>query len=95
MLESGQCEWVEKKLADKPGSVPTLLWATVIHLGARLLVRSSSLPGSSASHAITTLFGFAPDGGYRVSPGRRELASSLVDTTRLCGPVPRLTAYGR
>jgi hypothetical protein len=58
----------KEKLADKPGSVPTLLWVTVIHLGARLLVRSSSLPGSSASHAIATLFGFAPDGGYRVSP---------------------------
>lgn len=55
------------KLAGKPGSVPTLRRATVIHLGAQLLIRSSSLPGSSASHAIATLFGFAPDGGYRVS----------------------------
>src|SRR5690606_5177882 len=56
------------KLADKPGSVPALRQATVIHLGVRLPARSSSLPGSSASHAIATLFGFAPDGGYRVSP---------------------------
>jgi hypothetical protein len=30
-------------------------------------MRSSSLPGSDASHVIATLFGFAPDGGYRVS----------------------------
>ena len=43
-----------------------LSW-TVIHLGAQLLMRSSSLPGSDASHVMTTLFGFAPDGGYRVS----------------------------
>jgi len=28
---------------------------------------SSSLPGSGAGHAIATLFGLAPDGGYRVS----------------------------
>lgn len=55
------------KLADKPGSVPALRQMTVIHLGAQLLMHSSSLPGSSASHAIATLFGFAPDGGYRVS----------------------------
>jgi len=55
------------KLADKPGSVPTLRRVTVIHLGMRLPAHSSSLPGSSASHAIAALFGLAPDGGCRVS----------------------------
>ncbi len=40
------------KLADKPGSVLTLRQATVIHLGVRLLVRSSNLPAGSASHAL-------------------------------------------
>jgi hypothetical protein len=57
----------ESEAGHKPGSVPALRQVTVIHLGAQLLMHSSSLPGSSASHAIATLFGFAPDGGYRVS----------------------------
>ena len=57
----------KEKLADKPGSVPALLQTAVIHLGIRLPACSSSLPGSGASHAIATLFGLAPDGGYRVS----------------------------
>ena len=56
------------KLADKPGSVPTLRRVTVIHLGTPLLVRSSNLPADDASHAIVSLFGLAADGGYRVSP---------------------------
>lgn len=54
------------KLADKPGFVPAMRVAA-IHLGLALPPGSSSLPGSSASHAIATLFGLAPDGGYRVS----------------------------
>jgi hypothetical protein len=57
----------EVKLADKPGSVLALRRVTVIHLGAQLLMRSSNLPAGSASHANTSLFGLAPDGGYRVS----------------------------
>ena len=56
------------KLADKPGSVPTLRRVTVIHLGALLLMRSINLPADDASHAIVSLFGLAADGGYRVSP---------------------------
>lgn len=56
----------KKKLVDKPGSVPAMRVAA-IHLGPGLLQASSNLPGSSASHAIATLFGLAPDGGYRVS----------------------------
>ncbi|SNR63794.1 hypothetical protein SAMN05192560_0289 [Methylobacillus rhizosphaerae] len=56
----------EKKLADKPGFVPTMQ-AAAIHLDPGLPQDSSNLPGSSASHAIATLFGLAPDGGYRVS----------------------------
>jgi hypothetical protein len=58
----------KKKLADKPGSVLTLRQATVIHLGASLLIRSSNLPADGASHAIVSLFGLAADGGCRVSP---------------------------
>lgn len=61
----------KRKLADKPGFVMQLVakrHGTVIHLGAWLPMRSSSLPGSDASHVIAALFGFAPDGGYRVSP---------------------------
>ncbi len=56
------------KLADKPGSVCVLQRMTVIHLGVQLLARSSNLPAGSASHAITSLFGLAANGGYRVSP---------------------------
>jgi len=56
------------KLTDKPGSVLTLRQVTVIHLGALLLMRSSNLPASGASHAIASLFGLAADGGCRVSP---------------------------
>jgi len=54
------------KLAGKPGSVPAKRVAA-IHLGLALPPGSSDLPGSGASHAIATLFGLAPDGGYRVS----------------------------
>ncbi len=37
----------------------------VIPLGGALPHRSSSLPGSDASHADAPLFGLAPDGVYR------------------------------
>ena len=81
------------KLIDKPGSVNALRQVTVIHLGEQLLARSSNLPAGSASHAITSLFGLAADGGYRVSPVStqvRNFRCSQVEPTRLCGPIPRL-----
>ena len=60
-----------KKQADRPDSVTTIVFAivmTVIHLGDKLLYRSSFLPACSASNIIACLLGIAPDGGYRVSP---------------------------
>lgn len=85
------------KLADKPGSVPTLRRVTVIHLGTPLLVRSSNLPADDASHAIVSLFGLAADGGYRVSPVSTQVHNfrcAQVEPTRLCGPIPRLIPCG-
>ena len=66
-------------LKKRSWPVSRVLSWTVIPLGARLLVRSSSLPGSGASHVIAPLFGFAPDGGYRVSrPSRRTAIYSSL-----------------
>lgn len=57
------------KFADKPGSVERCSFRqqrrAVIPLGDALPRRSSSLPGSDASHANAPLFGLAPDGVYR------------------------------
>jgi len=92
-----KCTKWKKKLADKPGSVLTLRQATVIHLGASLLIRSSNLPADGASHAIVSLFGLAADGGCRVSPVStqvRNFRCSQVEPTRLCGPIPRLIPCG-
>lgn len=86
----------KKKLVDKPGSVPTM-WVAAIHLGPGLLQASSNLPGSSASHAIATLFGLAPDGGYRVSRPPCGLLVSvalfLALAFRFCNI--KVAAYGR
>lgn len=56
----------------------------VIPLGAALPRRSSSLPGSSASHAIAPLFGLAPDGVCRASP----VASPAVGSYPTISPLP-------
>jgi hypothetical protein len=54
------------KSADKPGSVKrSCERRAVIPLGDALPRRSSSLPGSDASHANAPLFGLAPDGVCR------------------------------
>jgi len=63
---TGKTEEFLRKSWSQPIS-RVLSW-TVIHLGTWLLMHSSSLPGSNTSRAITTLFDFAPSGGYRVSP---------------------------
>jgi len=68
----GSSEKTSWKFADKPGSVEHPQRGcgcrAIIPLGAMLPWRSSSLPGSDASHAITPLFGLAPDGVYHASP---------------------------
>jgi len=73
------------KSADKPGSVKRL-WGrrAVIHLGAALPWRSSSLPGSGASHAMASLFGLAPDGVCRAGP----VASPAVGSYPTISPLP-------
>ena len=91
LTKQGKSGEIRKKLADKPGSVGELGPLTVIPLGARLLTRSSNLPGSYASHVNASLLGLAPDGGCLVSPAATQLASAA---TRLCGPVHRLAASG-
>lgn len=58
----------------------------VIHLGAALPWRSSSLPGSGASSAIASLFGLAPDGVCRASP----VASPAVGFYPTISPLPDL-----
>ena len=52
----------------------------IIPLGAALPRPSSSLPGSSASHAIAPLFGLAPDGVYRAGPVTSPAVSSYLTT---------------
>ena len=74
----GTCECVgrflslrDRKWRSRPIS-RVLSW-TVIPLGARSPVRSSSLPGSAAGHGIASLFGLAPGGVCRAGllPGSR------------------------
>jgi len=60
----------------------------VIPLGAALPRRSSSLPGSSASHAIAPLFGLAPDGVCRAV----RVATSAVSSYLAVSPLPDLLA---
>ncbi len=45
-------------------SISRVLSWTVIHLGCTSPYISSNLPGSSAGHAIGSLFGLAPSGVY-------------------------------
>jgi hypothetical protein len=73
------------KSADKPGSVAQPCgYGAVIPLVLALLQGSSSLPGCDASHAITPLFGLAPDGVYRASP----VASPAVSSYLAVSPLP-------
>ena len=70
------------KFADKPGSVARrdhgCRRGAIIHLGALLPERSSSLPGSDASHVSTPLFGLAPDGVCRAGPVASPAVSSYL-----------------
>ena len=50
----------------------------------QLLAYSSNLPGSSASHAIASLFGLAPDGVYHAV----RVATSAVRSYRTISPLP-------
>jgi hypothetical protein len=50
----------------------------------QLLAHSSNLPGSSASHAIASLFGLAPDGVYHAV----RVATSAVRSYRTISPLP-------
>ena len=54
--------WKVAESADKPGPVRRSRAATVIPLGARSPVRSSSLPGPDAGSVMRSLFGLAPGG---------------------------------
>jgi hypothetical protein len=70
----------------KRGSPPisrVLSWAT-IPLGPPLPTGSSSLPGSGASSAIASLFGLAPDGGYRAI----RVATNAVVSYTAVSPLP-------
>ena len=67
----------------------------VIPLGAVLPRRSSSLPGSSASHAIAPLFGLAPDGVCRASPVTSPAVGSYSTISPLPDPYRRALAPRR
>jgi len=58
----------------------------VIPLDPPLPMGSSSLPGSSASHAIASLFGLAPDGVYRAGPVTRPAVGSYPTVSPLPDP---------
>ena len=63
-----------------------LSWAA-IPLGVLLPARSSSLPGSSASHAHASLFGLAPDGVCRAVRVTTAAVSSYLAVSPLPAPI--------
>ena len=65
-------------------SVSRVLSWTVIHLGFASPQTSSNLPGSSAGHAIGSLFGLAPGGVYPAT----TVASGAVRSYRTFSPLP-------
>ena len=70
-----------------------LSW-TVIHLGPASPQASSDLPGSSAGHAIGTLFGLAPSGVYPATPVARGAVRSYRTFSPLPVPFPKKEAIG-
>ena len=65
-------------------SISRVLSWTVIHLGPASPQTSSNLPGSSAGHAIGSLFGLAPGGVYPAT----TVASGAVRSYRTFSPLP-------
>ena len=64
-------------------SISRVLSWTAIPLDVLLPARSSSLPGSSASHARASLFGLAPDGVCRASRVTTPAVSSYLAVSPL------------
>ena len=58
--------------------VSRVLSRAIIHLGRTSPHASSNLPGSSADHAIRSLFGLAPSGVYLADPVARNRGSALT-----------------
>ena len=84
-VDSDRC-----RRAGKVGSRPisrVLSW-TAIPLGVLLPARSSSLPGSSASHAHASLFGLAPDGVCRAV----RVTTNAVSSYLAVSPLPDLVS---
>jgi hypothetical protein len=67
-------------------SISRVLSWTAIPLGVLLPARSSSLPGSSASHAHASLFGLAPDGVCRAV----RVTTAAVSSYLTVSPLPAL-----
>ena len=67
-------------------SISRVLSWTAIPLGVLLPARSSSLPGSSASHAHASLFGLAPDGVCRAV----RVTTAAVSSYLAVSPLPAL-----
>jgi len=67
-------------------SISRVLSWTAIRLGVPLPARSSSLPGSSASHAHASLFGLAPDGVCRTVRVTTAAVSSYLAISPLPAP---------
>ena len=65
-----------------------LSWAA-IHLGSPSPRTSSDLPGSSAGHAIGSLFGLAPGGVYPAT----AVTSGAVRSYRTISPLPASRRY--
>ena len=65
-------------------SISRVLSWTVIHLGLTSPSASSNLPGSSAGHAIGSLFGLAPGGVYPAT----AVTSGAVRSYRTFSPLP-------
>ena len=65
-------------------SISRVLSWTAIPLDVLLPARSSSLPGSSASHARASLFGLAPDGVCRAS----RVTTAAVSSYLAVSPLP-------
>ncbi len=70
------------------GPISRVLSWTVIHLGCLSPSTSSNLPGSSAGHAIGSLFGLAPGG---VCPAI-AVTNNAVRSYRTFSPLPKINA---
>ena len=80
---------IAKRLVGSPPISRVLSWAT-IPLGPPLPTASSSLPGSDAGHAITPLFGLAPNEVcHAVSVTRNAVGSYST-----ISPLPALASLG-